>query len=353
MRRLGLITLFLMLAAPSWAMEHYTHPLQNEHGKAIGNATVTVYNAGTAVKATIYSDNGVTTKANPFQSNTFTGLVDFYAANGVYDLVFSKPGYTFTSASTARIALFDVNDFSGGGGGGSSAFTDLTSGANTIAAMVVSTGASLTFAGLGTINANQFNGSAIVSVSAGGTGLSSASDDTVLLGNGSAYVATALPSCNNAVTSKLLYDTNTNSFSCGTDQSSGGGTTFDAIGGGTNTTAPMIVGSGASLVPSGTGIIAATSSRPTVTTVNAGNSPYSPVTSDALLLCDTTAGARVISLPAASARQAYYVKNLGANTCTINRAGADTIDGGTSAILRTIDESILLIADSSTEWQVF
>lgn len=57
----------------------------------------------------------------------------------------------------------------------------------------------------------------------GGTGISSASDDTTLVSSGSAWVASALPSCSNATTSKLLYTTSTNAFSCGTDQSGGGG----------------------------------------------------------------------------------------------------------------------------------
>lgn len=47
-------------------------------------------------------------------------------------------------------------------------------------------------------------------------------DDVVPVGSGSTAVATALPSCSNATTSKLLYNTSTNSFSCGTDQTGGG-----------------------------------------------------------------------------------------------------------------------------------
>ena len=55
----------------------------------------------------------------------------------------------------------------------------------------------------------------------GGTGLASAADDTTLVSSGSAWQAKALPSCSNATTSKMLYDTSANTWSCGTDQSGG------------------------------------------------------------------------------------------------------------------------------------
>lgn len=48
-----------------------------------------------------------------------------------------------------------------GSGGGSGAFSAITSGTNTAAAMVVSTGATLNPAGTGVINANQFNGAVV------------------------------------------------------------------------------------------------------------------------------------------------------------------------------------------------
>lgn len=55
-------------------------------------------------------------------------------------------------------------------------------------------------------------------------------DDEVAVGT-SADTGTykALPSCSNATTSKLLYNTTTNEFSCGTDQSGGGGTAFNEV----------------------------------------------------------------------------------------------------------------------------
>ncbi|MEM4330640.1 MAG: hypothetical protein QW273_01370 [Candidatus Pacearchaeota archaeon] len=51
-------------------------------------------------------------------------------------------------------------------------------------------------------------------VSNGGTGLTTSPDDNIMIGSGSAWQLKALPSCTSG---KLLYDTSTNSFSCGTD----------------------------------------------------------------------------------------------------------------------------------------
>ena len=90
-----------------------------------------------------------------------------------------------------------------------------------------------------------------------------------------------------------------------------------------------------------------------VTTVNAGNSPYTVLTTDQLLLCDTTGAARTINLLAATNKLSLAVKNLGTNTCTVNRAGADLIDGATSAVLRTQYEAISLATDASTNWNVY
>lgn len=59
----------------------------------------------------------------------------------------------------------------------------------------------------------------------GGTELTAAADDNVMVGNGTLWQTKAVPDCDTALTSKLLYDTTTNAFSCGTDQAAGGGPT--------------------------------------------------------------------------------------------------------------------------------
>ena len=73
----------------------------------LGNATVTVYLTGTQTLAALYSDNGVTSKANPFASSA-TGLVEFYAPDNRYDIVVSKPG--FTSVTLADVIMEDIDD---------------------------------------------------------------------------------------------------------------------------------------------------------------------------------------------------------------------------------------------------
>lgn len=54
-----------------------------------------------------------------------------------------------------------------------------------------------------------------------GTGVAPTQDAT-LVGDGSKFVPTVLPSCSSGATDKLLYNSSTNAFSCGTDQSGGG-----------------------------------------------------------------------------------------------------------------------------------
>jgi hypothetical protein len=59
----------------------------------VTGASVTVYNNGTVVKATIYSDNVSTAKSNPFTVTDINGAFSFYAADGRYDIVVHKSPY--------------------------------------------------------------------------------------------------------------------------------------------------------------------------------------------------------------------------------------------------------------------
>jgi hypothetical protein len=101
--------LMMLVASQVEAMDHYSKTLQGSSGLAIAGASVTVYNTGTTTKPTIYSDNGITPKSNPFTTGP-DGVVDFYALNGVYDLVFSDPRYLFNANQTKGIVLFDMRD---------------------------------------------------------------------------------------------------------------------------------------------------------------------------------------------------------------------------------------------------
>lgn len=69
---------------------------------------------------------------------------------------------------------------------------------------------------------SSLSGSA--SMTQGGTGQSGISDDEIVVGTGVSTTARkTLPSCSNATTSKLLYNSGTNEFTCGSDQTGGGG----------------------------------------------------------------------------------------------------------------------------------
>ena len=69
--------------------------------EVLPSATVTVYLAGTTTPASIYSTNTGTAKANPFLSAASTGRIEFYAADGRYDLRVDKAGY-------ATVSVLDV-----------------------------------------------------------------------------------------------------------------------------------------------------------------------------------------------------------------------------------------------------
>ena len=73
----------------------------------LANASVAVFLTGTQTPASLYSDNGVTAKANPFLSSA-TGLVSFYAPDNRYDIVVSKAG--FNTVTLADIILEDIDD---------------------------------------------------------------------------------------------------------------------------------------------------------------------------------------------------------------------------------------------------
>lgn len=61
--------------------------------RSFPSSTVTVFNAGTLVAATIFSDSIGTPKANPFVADS-DGEWDFWAASGSYDVQFSGQGIT-------------------------------------------------------------------------------------------------------------------------------------------------------------------------------------------------------------------------------------------------------------------
>ncbi|NGZ94931.1 MAG: hypothetical protein CV089_02150 [Nitrospira sp. WS110] len=91
-------------------MQKHTGNLQNQVGAALGGASVYVRDNGTGALSSIFADNGVTPKANPFLTDSNDGSYWFYASNGRYDLTFTKAGYTFDATDTAGIILFDPDE---------------------------------------------------------------------------------------------------------------------------------------------------------------------------------------------------------------------------------------------------
>lgn len=85
-------------------MQKFSGVAQDLSGNVISTVSVTVYLVGTAVLATLYSDSSFTSKTNPFQSNT-DGTFQFYAADGRYDVVFAKSGYSFPAAASSDLLL--------------------------------------------------------------------------------------------------------------------------------------------------------------------------------------------------------------------------------------------------------
>ncbi|HTD23739.1 MAG TPA: hypothetical protein VK738_13860 [Terriglobales bacterium] len=85
-------------------MQHYSSQAFTDIAKPAGGATITVKLAGTNTNATIYSDDGVTTKSNPFSADSL-GHFDFYAASGKYDITIT--GTQLTTYTLPNQVVFD------------------------------------------------------------------------------------------------------------------------------------------------------------------------------------------------------------------------------------------------------
>lgn len=106
-----LLAVLLLMLIPTWAhaLDHFSNVAQDQNGRAVSGATITVYQAGTTTLAALYSDNGTTVKNNPF-TTSLDGVYDFYAASGRYDITIKKTGYTsiYWDASKMKgLTLFD------------------------------------------------------------------------------------------------------------------------------------------------------------------------------------------------------------------------------------------------------
>lgn len=93
---------------------NYSHDYLGDGG-IVGGATITIYDATTLNLATIYSDELLTPKSNPFVSDA-DGFFYFYAAGGRYDVSFSGTGITspFTWSDLQLIDTYAIAKLSGG-----------------------------------------------------------------------------------------------------------------------------------------------------------------------------------------------------------------------------------------------
>lgn len=247
-----------------------------------------------------------------------------------------------------------------GSGAGSTAFSAITSGTNTSAAMHVSSTATLTADGgtffKGTVNPQvgttytfasadngkltTFSNAASIAVTlpqATTAGFTvGAGFDVQNLGAGTATITPTTSTINGGATLALATGQGAHIVSDGTNYSAqvwtstaGGSSAFSALTSGTNTTAAMVVGSGASLAPTGTGTIQATNISGTVaagsgTTVTGSGTTASPYT-----IAVTGSG------PANSVQNTFI--NAGTTGTTLNTLTKLTGAPSTAVIAATTD----------------
>jgi hypothetical protein len=167
--------------------------------------------------------------------NTTIKYVD--ATNPSAVLVWTMNGVGTISTPTALTFTAPLlsTQYSLGGSGGSAAISELTGGTNTTAAMVIGSGASLTATGTGSIVATSVPWSGLT-----GSPSTMQAPFQSLTTTGSSGAATLSGGVLNI------------------PQYSAGASAFGTLTGGTNTTAAMVIGSGASLTATGTGSLVAT-----------------------------------------------------------------------------------------------
>lgn len=129
----------------------------------------------------------------------------------------------------------------------------------------------------------------------------------------------------------------------------------------TNEQALSALATGCVNVTTGTGVLGSTGvacagGNLGIVVVDGVNSPYTTGAGDQVLLCDTSAANRTINLITASGNNGvhYLIKNIGGGQCTIDGAGAETIDGGSTAVLTVQYEAIELVAQSTgARWHIY
>lgn len=79
-------------------------------GAPAGLATISVKNHGTNVTTPLFSDDGVTPRANPFTAAGTTGIYAWYAANGRYDETVTPVSGEGAAYTNSDLLLYDPTD---------------------------------------------------------------------------------------------------------------------------------------------------------------------------------------------------------------------------------------------------
>lgn len=79
-------------------------------GAPAGLATVSIANFGTDTLSTLFSDDGVTPKANPFTAASGSGIYSWYAENGRYTETVTPVTGEGAAYTTPDILLYDPAD---------------------------------------------------------------------------------------------------------------------------------------------------------------------------------------------------------------------------------------------------
>ncbi len=143
-----------------------------------------------------------------------------------------------------------INSISIAGVAGSSqpAFTDIA-GSLTASQLPSLTGDTTTSAGSTVTTTVRVNGTSVPA--------NTASDQTIITMAAATGSWASLPYCPDTGGNHLNYNTSTHAFSCGNTGGAGGNSGFGSISSGTNNAAAMLVGTGASLAPAGSGTVTA------------------------------------------------------------------------------------------------
>ncbi len=249
-------------------------------------------------------------------------------------------------SSTDPVLGYTGSCVAGGSGG---AFSALTSGTNTAAAMLVGSGASLNFTGSGTINASSLGGATFAAPGAIGGTTAGAATFTTLTSTGATVLdgSTVPASAGTLIgTGNLGTGVDTalgvavgsagafvvNGGALGTPSSgtltNATGLPFSAIAGATNTTGAMLVGTGASLGPTGTGTVNANEANggafPSSANVLGTNSLSQPVAATAAQVlalvnnqtCNPQTGT-TYTFALTDANNCVTMSNTAANTVTV------------------------------------